>query len=372
MKTSVPFADLAAQHASLRKELDAAMGAVIQKSAFIRGEEVDLFEKEFASVFGVSHCISCANGTDALYIALRALKIQPGDEVIVPAHTWISTAETVTQAGGKVVFADTLPGQFVLDPKDVEKKMTPRTKGIMVVHLYGLPAPMEELCALAQKKGLWIIEDCAQAHLAEYKGRKVGTFGRISTFSFYPGKNLGAMGDAGAIVTEDSELADWMTLYARHGGKGDHQIEGINSRLDGLQAAVLRVKLPHLEKWTRLRIEAAKRYDHLLQGIAGLEIPNRPPDRRHVYHLYAVLVERRDELQIFLKKQGIETVINYRKALPFLPAYARLNHLTEDFPNSHRVQERTLSLPLFPEITVAQQEQVAQAVRKFYGQHDLE
>jgi len=217
----VPFADLAAQHAALRPELDAAMQRVIQKSAFIRGEEVDLFEKEFARAFGVRHCISCANGTDALYIALRALEIGPGDEVIVPAHTWISTSETVTQAGGQVVFADTLEGQFVLDPADVARKISPRTKGIMVVHLYGLPAPMTELQALAEKHGLWIIEDCAQAHLAECEGRKVGTFGKIATFSFYPGKNLGAMGDAGAIVTQDDKLAGWMTLYARHGGKGD-------------------------------------------------------------------------------------------------------------------------------------------------------
>lgn len=366
----MPFADLAAQHAALRPELDAAMQRVIQKSAFIRGEEVDLFEKEFARAFGVRHCISCANGTDALYIALRALGIGPGDEVIVPAHTWISTAETVTQAGGQVVFADTLEGQFVLDPADVTRKISPRTKGIMVVHLYGLPAPMTELEKLAKKHGLWIIEDCAQAHLAEYEGRKVGTFGKIATFSFYPGKNLGAMGDAGAIVTQDDKLAEWMTLYARHGGKGDHLIEGINSRLDGLQAAILRVKLPHLENWTRRRIEAAQRYDELLQGIPGLRIPDRPRDRRHVYHLYAILADRRDELQAFLKQRGIETVVNYRKALPFLPAYSRLGHRPADFPVAHRSQEATLSLPLFPEITETQQKTVQMALAGFYQTFD--
>ena len=364
----MPFADLAAQHAALRPELDAAMQRVIQKSAFIRGEEVDLFENEFAWAFGVRHCISCANGTDALYIALRALGIEPGDEVIVPAHTWISTAETVTQAGGTVVFADTLEGQFVLDPAEVARKVTSRTKGIMVVHLYGLPAPMTELQALAKKHGLWIIEDCAQAHLAEFEGRKVGTFGKIATFSFYPGKNLGAMGDAGAIVTQDDKLAEWMTLYARHGGKGDHLIEGINSRLDGLQAAVLRVKLPHLESWTRKRIEAARRYDQLLQGIPGIRIPDRPADRRHVYHLYAILAEKRENLQAFLKARGIETVVSYRKALPFLPAYARLGHRPGDFPVAHRHQERTLSLPLFPEITMEQQKRVADTVREFSAQ----
>lgn len=362
----MPFADLAAQHAALRPELDAAMQRVIQKSAFIRGEEVDLFENEFARVFGVRHCISCANGTDALYIALRALGIGPGDEVIVPAHTWISTAETVTQAGGTVVFADTLEGQFVLNPDEVARKVTSRTKGIMVVHLYGLPAPMAELQELAKKHGLWIIEDCAQAHLAEFEGRKVGTFGKIATFSFYPGKNLGAMGDAGAIVTQDDKLAEWMTLYARHGGKGDHLIEGINSRLDGLQAAILRVKLPHLESWTRRRIEAAQRYDQLLTGIPGIRIPERPKDRRHVYHLYAILADRRDELQVFLKKRRIETVVNYRTALPFLPAYSRLRHRITDFPVAHRSQETTLSLPLFPEINEAQQKIVQKALVEFY------
>jgi dTDP-4-amino-4,6-dideoxygalactose transaminase len=346
--------------------LDAAMQRVIQKSAFIRGEEVDLFENEFARAFGARHCISCANGTDALYIALRALGINPGDEVIVPAHTWISTAETVTQAGGTVVFADTLEGQFVLDPADVARKIGPRTKGIMVVHLYGLPAPMTELQRLAEKHGLWIIEDCAQAHLAEYHNRKVGTFGKIATFSFYPGKNLGAMGDAGAIVTQDDKLAEWMMLFARHGGKGDHLIEGINSRLDGLQAAVLRVKLPHLESWTRKRIEAAQRYDQLLRGIPGIRIPERPKDRRHVYHLYAILADRRDELQAFLKKKGIETVVNYRSALPFLPAYSRLGHQPADFPVAHRSQEKTLSLPLFPEINEAQQKTVQAALADFY------
>jgi dTDP-4-amino-4,6-dideoxygalactose transaminase len=362
----VPFADLAAQHAALRPELDAAMQKVILNSAFIRGEEVDRFEQEFARACGVSHCISCANGTDALYIALRAMEIGPGDEVIVPAHTWISTAETVTQAGGTVVFADTLEGQFVLNPDEVARKITPRTKGIMVVHLYGLPAPMEELQKLAEEHGLWIIEDCAQAHLGEYRGRKVGSFGRIATFSFYPGKNLGAMGDAGAIVTQDDKLAEWMMLYARHGGKGDHLIEGINSRLDGLQAAVLRVKLPHLESWTRQRIEAAHRYDQLLKGIPGIRIPDRPGDRRHVYHLYAVLAEKRENLQAFLKARGIETVVNYRRALPFLPAYARLRHRPAEFPVAHRTQATTLSLPLFPEITKEQQKRVADAVREFY------
>lgn len=269
------------------------------------------------------------------------------------------------------MFADTLEDQFVLDPAEVARKISPRTKGIMVVHLYGLPAPMTELQELAKKHGLWIIEDCAQAHLAEYEGRKVGTFGEIATFSFYPGKNLGAMGDAGAIVTQDDKLAKWMTLYARHGGKGDHLIEGINSRLDGLQAAILRVKLPHLEAWTRSRIEAAQRYDQLLQGIVGIRIPSRPKDRRHVYHLYAILADQRDELQTFLKKRGIETAVNYRSALPFLPAYSRLGHRPTDFPVAVRTQERTLSLPLFPEITVAQQRVVAGAIRDFAAKpHD--
>ena len=253
MPSAVPFADLHAQYLGMRAEIDAAIAEVIRTSAFIRGPFVDRFEQAFATAIGTAHCVSCANGTDSLYIAMRALGVKPGDEVIAPAHSWISTTETITQAGAKVVFCDTDPVTFTIDPAQIAAKITPRTVGIIPVHLYGQPADMDPIMALAASgTASGSIEDCAQAHLARYKGRTVGTFGNAASFSFYPGKNLGAMGDAGAIVTNDAELAERMAMFARHGGltKGDHQIEGINSRLDGLQAAVLSVKLPHLPRWT--------------------------------------------------------------------------------------------------------------------------
>src|SRR3979409_2507011 len=245
----VPFADLQLQYRTIKGEIDAAIAAVIRDNAFIRGPYVEAFEQQFASAVDVKHCVSCANGTDALYLAMAALKVQPGDEVITTAHSWISTSAMITHAGATVVFCDTDGTTFTIDPAAIEAAITPRTVGIIPVHLYGQPADMDVIMAIARKHNLWVIEDCAQAHLARYKGQQVGTFGEAATFSFYPGKNLGAMGDAGCIVTRDEKLADYMTMYARHGGKGNHQIEGINSRMDGLQAAILNVKLKHIAEW---------------------------------------------------------------------------------------------------------------------------
>src|SRR5476649_1830593 len=225
----VPYADLQLQYRTIKAEVDAAIAAVIRDNAFIRGPYVDAFEREFADAVDVKHCISCANGTDALYLAMAALKVQPGDEVITTAHSWISTSAMITHAGATVVFADTDGATFTIDPAAIEAAITPRTVGIIPVHLYGQPADMDAIMALARKHGLWVIEDCAQAHLARYKGRQVGTFGNAATFSFYPGKNLGAYGDAGRAVTNDDALADLMATFARHGGKGEHVMEGINS-----------------------------------------------------------------------------------------------------------------------------------------------
>lgn len=365
--TVVPFADLHAQYRSIRAEMDAAIAEVIATSAFIRGPFVERFERAFAEAMGVPHCVSCANGTDSLYIAMHALGLKPGDEVIAPAHSWISTTETITQAGGTVVFCDTDPATFTIDPAQIEAKITPRTVGIIPVHLYGQPADMDPIMALAQKHRLWVIEDCAQAHLARYKGRRVGSFGQAASYSFYPGKNLGAMGDAGAVLTADAELASRVAMFARHGGltKGDHQIEGINSRLDGLQAAVLSVKLPHLQAWTARRKEVARAYGELLAGIDGLTLPHVAAGREPVWHLYVVQHEQRDALARHLAERGIQTVVNYPVALPFLPAYSRLGHRPADFPVAHRHQSRILSLPIFPEITAAQMQAVAEAIRSF-------
>jgi len=363
----VPFVDLHAQYLTIKPEIDAAIAKVIAESSYIRGPHVDAFEQAWAKTLGGKHCVSCANGTDAIYVAMRGLGLKSGDEVITTAHSWISTTETITQAGGRVVFCDTDDETFTIDVKQIESKITPRTVGIIPVHLYGQPCDMDAIMATARKHKLWVIEDCAQAHLSRYKGQLTGTFGNAATFSFYPGKNLGAYGDAGALVTNDDKLADWCATYARHGGKGEHIMEGINSRLDGMQAAILNVKLPHLQNWTEARRTMAAKYDQLLDGIPDLRIPRVAANRDHVYHLYVVRTERRDALKKHLADVGISTVLNYPKALPFYPAYAYLGHTPRDFPVAFANQSQILSLPIYPEMTEAMIAQVAEQIRSFFG-----
>lgn len=368
-KPAIPYADLYAQYLTIKSDIDAAIEEVIRSSAFIRGPFVERFEKEFADAVGARHCVSCANGTDALYIAMTGLGLAPGDEVITSAHSWIATSETITQAGGRVIFCDTDRDTFTIDCARLESLVTPRTVGIIPVHLAGQPADMDAVMAVAAKHKLWVIEDCAQAHLAQYKGRQVGTFGVAATFSFYPGKNLGAMGDAGAIVTDDAALARRMAIFARHGGltKGEHEIEGINSRLDGLQAAILSVKLRHLDSWTQARRRLASEYSERLQRIDGVQVPVVAADREHVFHLYMIKHERRDDLAGHLTRSGVQTSINYPVALPFLPAYRRLGHRPEEFPNAFANQSRIVSLPMFAEMTAAQVQAVVQAIASFPG-----
>ncbi|THD04549.1 erythromycin biosynthesis sensory transduction protein eryC1 [Panacagrimonas perspica] len=363
----VPFADLHAQYLTIKSGIDAAIADVIATSAFIRGPKVQAFEDAFARMVDAKYCVSCANGTDSLYIAMRALGVSRGDEVIAPAHSWISTTETITQAGGNVVFCDTDADTFTIDPARIEEKITPRTVGIIPVHLYGQPADMEKIMQIAAKHRLWVLEDCAQAHLARYKGRLVGSFGAAASYSFYPGKNLGAMGDAGALTTNDAGLAERMAMLARHGGvtKGDHRIEGVNSRLDGLQAAILSVKLPHLPAWTSARQRLAAQYDRALAELPGITRPTVAAGCEHVYHLYVVRHERRDELAAHLAARDVQTVVNYPVALPFVPAYARLGHTGADFPNAYGHQSRVLSLPIFPEMTAEQIDWVVAAIAEF-------
>jgi dTDP-4-amino-4,6-dideoxygalactose transaminase len=363
----VPFADLQLQYQTIKGEVDGAIASVIRDNAFIRGPYVEVFESGFANAVDIKHCVSCANGTDALYLAMAALKVQPGDEIITTAHSWISTSAMITHAGATVVFADTDESTFTIDPAAIENAITPRTVGIIPVHLYGQPADMDAIMEIARKHGLWVIEDCAQAHLARYRGRQVGTFGNAATYSFYPGKNLGAMGDAGAVVTNDGALAEHLAMLARHGGlvKHQHAIEGINSRLDGMQAAVLSAKLPHLPQWTEARRAAAKLYDVGLNQIEDVVVPEVAADRSHVYHLYTIRHPRRDALAAHLGAHGVQTAINYPVALPFLPAYRRLGHRPEQFPNAHRDQGQILSLPMFAEITPEQQRTVMNLVREF-------
>ena len=362
----VPFVDLRAQYLSLQGELDAAIADVIAKTAFVRGPFVDQFEEAWASALGMKHCISCANGTDALYIAMRGLGVKPGDEVITTAHSWISTSETITQAGGRVVFCDTEKETFNIDAAQIESLITPKTVGILPVHLCGQPCDMDVIMDIARRHSLWVVEDCAQAHFARFKGQLVGTFGNAATYSFYPGKNLGAYGDAGCLVTNESDLADWTTKFARHGGKGEHVMEGINSRMDGLQGAVLMVKLPHLQSWTEARRRVAARYDELLDGVGDLVTPIVAAERDHAYHLYMVRSERRDELRKHLGEAGVGTSLNYPKALPFYPAYNYLGHSSEDFPAAFANQSRILSLPIFPEMADEMIEYVAEQTKTFF------
>ncbi len=365
----IPFVDLYAQYKSIKPEIDKAINSVIKNSSFIRGEHVDKFEKSFAQLMTNKYCVSCANGTDALYICMVALGLKDGDEVIVPSHSWISTSETVTQAGGKVVFCDTYEDLFTIDVDQIESKISSKTVGIIPVHLYGQPAEMDKIMKIAKKYNLWVIEDCAQAHLAKYKNKLVGTFGNASTFSFYPGKNLGAMGDAGAILTNNESLLRKMTIFARHGGlkKGDHEIEGINSRMDGIQAAILNVKIKKIEAWTKLRKEKASYYLKELSGIRDLELPTTSRTASHVWHLFVIKTSRRDELSNYLKSKQIQTVINYPVALPFLDAYKYLGHKKDDFPNSYKNQSQILSLPIYPELTNEMMDRIIAAIKTFYN-----
>jgi dTDP-4-amino-4,6-dideoxygalactose transaminase len=362
----IPFVDLHAQYLTIKAEIDSAIKEVIVNSAFIRGPQVDQFEQRWSETLGMKYCISCANGTDAIYIAMRGLGIKPGDEVITSAHSWIATSETITQAGGRVVFCDTDDDTFNINAAQIESKITARTVGIIPVHLYGQPADMDAIMAIAAKHKLWVIEDCAQSHLARYKGRLVGTFGNAATFSFYPGKNLGAYGDAGCLVTNNDQLADWCATFARHGGKGEHVMEGINSRMDGLQGAVLNVKLPYLPGWIKARRKVAASYDAQLNGVGDIVTPKVSSDRDHVYHLYVIRTEKRDALKKHLADAGIATVLNYPKALPFYPAYAYLGHTSKDFPVAFANQSRILSLPIYPEMTDEMIEYVVSQTRNFF------
>ena len=360
----VPFNDLFRQYLSLKEELDDAISSVISTSSFISGDLCKTFERNFAEKCGALAFVSCGNGTDALYIALKSLKLKQTDEIIVPAHSWIATSEAVTQAGGKVVFCDTHLSRFTIDTNDLVRKINKNTVGVIPVHLFGQPANMTEIMQISQSYNLWILEDCAQAHLAKHKEKTVGTFGVAGTFSFYPGKNLGAMGDAGGILTSDSELATKMRMFSCHGGlvKGQHEIEGINSRLDTLQAAVLNLKLKHIEDWTTKRQALAQIYNDYLRNVI---VPEHSNDDECVYHLYVIKTKKRDKLKTYLAEEGIQTIINYPTALPFLPAYKHLNHTFHDFPNAKSNQDEILSLPIFPEMTSIELEYVIDRVNKF-------
>ena len=360
----VPFVDLKAQYLNLKDEFDAAVAGVMSETAFISGKYAAAFENDFAAYLGVNHCIACANGTDAIEIALKAAGIEPGDEVLLPANTFIATAEAISNIGAKPIFVDIEPVFYNIDPAKIEEKITPRTKAIIAVHLYGLPAEMDEIMSIARKHGIKVLEDSAQAHGATYRGQKVGSFGDAATFSFYPSKNLGAFGDAGAIVTNNKEIAARAHLIANHGqsAKNRHTIEGRNSRMDGIQAAILSVKLPHLESWLEARRANARIYNDLLRET-GLMLPVAPEHSRHTYHLYVVQVPDRDSVQAKLGETGIESGVHYPIALPFMEAYAHLGHEPPDFPVSHSQMGRILSLPMYAELNEQQIEHVCSTLK---------
>ena len=367
MNVNVPFVDLKAQYESIKPEIDVAISDVISQTAFVGGPFLASFEKAFADFCNVRNCIGVGNGTDALYLAVRALGIGPGDEVITVANSFIATSEAITAAGAKVVFVDINPATYNIDVTKIEEKVTPKTKAIIPVHLYGQPADMDPILAIANKHNLKVIEDAAQAHGAEYKGRRIGSIGDAACFSFYPGKNLGAYGDGGAIVTNDDELDEKVRMIANHGrlDKYDHKLEGVNSRLDGLQAAILSVKLGHLPAWTEGRRRNAYMYNDYLKDVSVVT-PEEIKDVKAVYHLYIVRVKNgmRQKLQDYLASKGIATGIHYPIALPNLQAYAYMNHTQNDFPEATRVSQEIVSLPMYAELSEQQISFVAESIRE--------
>lgn len=349
---NIPFVDLKVQYLSLKPEIDAAIGKVVSETAFVAGRYAAAFEESFAAYIGTQHCVAVANGTDAIEIALQALGIGPGDEVIVPANTFFATAEAVGNVGATVVFVDCEPHFYNIDVEKIEEKITPHTRAIIPVHLYGLTAEIDAIMDIARKHNLKVVEDCAQSHGADYKGQRTGTFGDIAAFSFYPGKNLGAYGDAGAIVTNEAATANQARLIANHGqpAKYQHTLIGRNSRMDGIQAAVLSVKLPNLDSWLAARQRNAARYNELLSGT-GISLPTAPAHSTHTYHLYVIRVKDRDAVAAKLNSAGIDTGLHYPTALPFLDAYADIGYKPADFPVAHSQMSELLSLPMYPELT---------------------
>lgn len=363
----IQLVDLHAQYLTIKEDIDEAIKRTIADTSFIGGDEVRKFEQAFAQYIGVNHCVGCANGTDAIEIMLQAMGIGKGDEVIVPAISWISTSEAVSSVGATPVFVDIDPDTYCIDAKLIEAAINARTKAIIPVHLYGHPANMDSIMDIAGENNLLVLEDCAQAHGAEWNSQRVGSFGHAATFSFYPGKNLGAYGDAGGMVTNNSELAGKARMIANHGQKGKHNhlMEGRNSRLDGLQAAILNVKLSHLDHWTALRISHAGYYQELLKDTP-LKLPHAQKETKHVYHLYVARTGNRSKLMDFLKQNGISTGIHYPQALPFLPCYQNLLDSVHDFPEASSAVSEVISLPLFPELTKGQLEHVATSIKNFF------
>ena len=365
----VPFVDLYEQYLTIKEEIDNAISTVIFNSDYIGGKYHKEFGKNFSELYGIKNFIGVANGTDAIYIILKMLGISQGDEVITVSNSWISTSETISQTGAVPVFVDIDPEYYTIDENKIREKISSKTKAIIPVHLYGQVCNIEAVKKICDEYNLFLIEDCAQSHFSEFNGKFAGTFGTAATFSFYPGKNLGAYGDAGGIITNDDELAQKCRMFANHGclKKHHHEIEGINSRLDGIQAGILNVKLPHLKEWTDKRISNASKYSEYLNGVGDIIVPKVRPNSKHTFHLYVIRTKHRDSLQNFLNENGVSTAIHYPRILPSLPAYNYLNCNLEEFKISGQYQNEILSLPMFPELSSEQLEYVIQTIKKFFN-----
>lgn len=364
----IQLVDLKAQYDTISDDINKAIQSIIDNSAFVGGNAVQEFEKDFAAYCDVKACVGVGNGTDALYLTLRALGIGPGDEVITVPYTFIATTEAITMTGARAVFVDIKEDTMLMNPALLEAAITPRTRAIIPVHLYGQPCEMDSIMEIAQRHGLKVIEDAAQAHGARWRGRRVGSMGDAACFSFYPGKNLGAFGDAGAVVSNDEDLIERVRMLANHGRleKYTHKMEGVNSRLDGLQAAILRVKLRHLDEWNEKRRRHA---DFYLDGLSDHEIrlPVTHPDASHVWHLFVLRVPDREAFQRRLKSEGIATGIHYPIPLHLQPAYEGANISRETLPISEKVAAEVVSLPMYPELSPEQLETILDVVtRKEY------
>jgi dTDP-4-amino-4,6-dideoxygalactose transaminase len=364
----IPIVDLKAQLAGIRHEVDEAVARVLSSAAYVQGEDVRLLEREFADFCGAAHACAVANGTDALHLALRAYGIGPGDEVVTVADTFIGTGEAVLLAGARPIFVDVEAATHTMDPSKLEAAITPRTRLILPVHLYGHPADMTAIGEIARRHGLPVLEDAAQAHGAEWCGKRAGALGHAACFSFYPTKNLGACGDAGMVTSSDDAFVARVRQIANHGA-GSHRYEnvvlGTNSRLDTLQAAILRVKLRHLERWNAERAERAAAYSKALDGVAGVRTPRERPGARSAWHLYTVRVEERDALADHLKARGISTAIHYPRPIHLQGSMALLGGKEGDLPVSELLSREVLCLPLYPELRTEDLRRVADEVLSF-------
>ncbi len=363
----VPFVDLQAQYRAIRDEIDLAIRRVLDESSYVLGPEVERFEREFAEYVGAAHCVAVNSGTAAIQLALQACGVGRGDEIIVPANSFFATAEAVSTANATPVFVDADAVSYTIDTTKIEGAITPRTRAIMPVHLYGQAADMDVILRIAARHNLLVIEDAAQAHGSRYKGERVGALGKAGAFSFYPGKNLGAYGEGGALTTNDREVARLARMLRDHGSerKYHHELVGYNFRLEGLQGAILSVKLKHLDRWNALRRQHAARYRELLADLelsGALHLPREMDYAEHIYHLFVVQTDERDHLQKALTDAGVATSIHYPVPIHLQPAYGDLNYRRGSFPETERQAARVLSLPMFPELTDEQLTQVAGAL----------